>query len=48
MASSRKKQMISNRKLSGAASYASSCNKEWQQKYSISPGRTVKEFRRNL
>ena len=42
--------MLSHRKLSGAASYASycSCNKEWEQKYSISLGRTAKEFRCNV
>ena len=48
MVSSPKKQMLSHRKLSGAASYASSCNKEWEQKYSISLGRTTKEFRWNV
>ena len=45
MASLPKKQMLSLRKLSGAASYASSCNKEWEQKYSICTGRTAKKFR---
>ena len=48
MANSPKKQMLSHRKLSGAASYASSCNKEWEQKCSISLGRTAKEFRCNM
>ena len=45
MASSPKKQRLSQRKLS---SYASSCNKEWEQKYSISAGRTAKELRCNV
>ena len=45
MASSPKKKTLSQRKLSGVASYASCCNKEWEQKCSISPGRTAKEFR---
>ena len=48
MASSPKKKMLSQRKLFGAASYASSCNKEWEHKYSISPGKTAKEFRCNV
>ena len=38
MASSPKKEILFQRKLSGAASYAGSCNKELEQKYSISPG----------
>ena len=48
MASSPKKQTLSHRKLSGAASYANFCNKEWEQKYSISLRRTAKEFRCNV
>ena len=48
MASSPKKQTLSHRKLSGAASYADFCNKEWEQKYSISLRRTAKEFRCNV
>ena len=48
MASSRKKQTLSHRKLSGAASYANFCNKKWEQKYSISLRRSAKEFRCNV
>ena len=48
MASSPKKQMLSQRKLSGVASYTSSCKKEWEQKYPISLWRTDKEFRCNV
>ena len=48
MASSSKKQNPSQKKLSGAASYASSYNKEWEQSYPISPGKTAKEFRCNV
>ena len=40
--------MLSQRKLSGAASYASSWNKNWEQKYSVSLGRTAEEFRCNV
>ena len=47
MASSLKKQMLSQIKSSGAASYDSFCNKDWEQKYSISPGKAGKEFRSN-
>ena len=47
MASPLKKQMLSQVKLSGAAFYDSFCNKEWEQKYPISPGRAGKEFRCN-
>ena len=39
---------LSHRKLSGAASYANFCNKDWEQKYSIPLRRTAKKFRCNV
>lgn len=48
MASSPKREKVTKRKLSGAATYSSSYNKQWEEKYPISPGRTAQEFRCNV
>ena len=47
MASSPKKQKLSQRKFAGAATYLSTYKKEWEKKYPVSPGLTTHDFRCN-